>query len=152
LSLKSLRKCIVHTFPLLSFLGARISGTGIGGRDIASLIASPDLGVSSLEKLVFLDGTCFLGLVGVCADPDDPATGMTSAARTAPRLVRFSVHATRWKVGEVVNSRGRFLDIAETRNCRVMRSDHSRKIVIKAEDRQARQDSVEKYTENRIPH
>ena len=45
LSLKSPRICVSHTFPLLSLLGARRSGIGIGGSDLASVIASPDVGV-----------------------------------------------------------------------------------------------------------
>ena len=95
---------------------------GIGGRAIASLISSPDLGVWSLVKLACLDVICFLGLVGVCVDPE---VAMTSAARTVPRLVRFCVQVTRWNFGEVENSLGRFLDMVETGNGRVMRRDHS---------------------------
>jgi len=33
------------TFPLFPFFGERISGAGMGGRDIASLIPSPGMGV-----------------------------------------------------------------------------------------------------------
>jgi hypothetical protein len=47
LSIKPLRMCVFHTFPLLSLLGARRSGIGIGGSEVASLIASADLGVWS---------------------------------------------------------------------------------------------------------
>ena len=47
LSLKSLRVSVFHTFPLLSLLGAKISGIGIGGRNVASWISSPDLAVWS---------------------------------------------------------------------------------------------------------
>ena len=55
----------------------------------------------------------FLGLVGVCADPD---AVITSAARTVPRLVLFSAQLTRRSFGEGENSQGRFLDIvAEVR-------------------------------------
>jgi hypothetical protein len=115
MSLKSLRMCIFHTFP--PFFGARIAGMGIGGRDIASVISSPDLGVWSRVNLAFFDGMCFLGLVGVCAGPGEL---MISAARTAPLLVRLSVHATRWNFGEVENSLGLFLDIAECRGWQVI--------------------------------
>ena len=34
-----------HTFPLFPFFGARISGAGMGGRDKASSIPSPGMGV-----------------------------------------------------------------------------------------------------------
>jgi hypothetical protein len=34
-----------HTFPVCPFFGARISGAGMGGRDIASSIPSPRMGV-----------------------------------------------------------------------------------------------------------
>jgi len=36
---------MLHTFPLLSLLGARISGAGMGGRDIAAVTPSPVVGV-----------------------------------------------------------------------------------------------------------
>ena len=38
---------MIHTFPLLSLLGARISGAGMGGRDIAAVIPLPVVGVLS---------------------------------------------------------------------------------------------------------
>jgi hypothetical protein len=115
LSPGSIRMCLFHTFPLLSFLGARISGIGIGGRDIASMISSPDLDVWPGVNRTCFD--FFLGLVGVCAGP---GVVIISAARTLPRLVCLCVHATRWNFGEVENSRGCFLDIAEGSNCRLM--------------------------------
>ena len=64
----------------------------------------------------------FLGLVGACADPD---AVITSAATTVPHLVCFSAQVTQWNFGEVGNSRGRFLDMVETSNCRVVGSNHS---------------------------
>ena len=107
--------CLFHTFPLLSFLGARISGIGIGGRDIASMISSPVLDVSPRVSLTCFD--IFLGFVGVCAGP---GVVMISAARTLPRLVLFSVHATRRYFDGGENSRARFLDIAESGSCRLI--------------------------------
>ena len=68
-----------------------ISGTGIGGRDIASSIAPPGMGVWSLEYPVFYNVVCFLDFTGV---PWEPGV-MTSAARIVLHLVRFSVYATR---------------------------------------------------------
>ena len=47
LSLNLLRMCAIHTFPLLSLLGARRSGIGIGGRETASFMVLLDLGVWS---------------------------------------------------------------------------------------------------------
>jgi len=38
---------VPHTFPLLSLLGASISGAGMGGRDIAAMIPLPVVGVLS---------------------------------------------------------------------------------------------------------
>lgn len=34
-----------HTFPFLPLFGAKISGAGMGGRDMAALIPSPAIGV-----------------------------------------------------------------------------------------------------------
>jgi hypothetical protein len=110
LSLRSLMTYVSHTFPLRSLLSARRSGIGIGGRGIASSIASPEPGVCSLVNLAFLKGIFFLGLFGVCVDP---AWVMTSVEWTVPRLVCFFVHATRWNCGELENSRALFLDITE---------------------------------------
>ena len=35
----------LHTFPFLPLFGAKISGAGMGGRDMAALIHSPAIGV-----------------------------------------------------------------------------------------------------------
>ena len=48
----------------------------------------------------------FLGFTGVSKELGE---AITSAVRIAPRLVRFSTHATRWNFGEAECSRGRFL-------------------------------------------
>jgi len=74
---------------------------------MASLIPSPGTGVWSREYPTFCNVVCFLRLIGVSRE----LGAMTSAAATAPRLVRFSVHATRWNFGEVECSRVRFLDM-----------------------------------------
>ena len=91
-------------------MGARISGAGIGGRDIAAWIPLPEMGFLSLEYLKFCGTLCFFGFTGVSRDPEVVAT---SAVRTAPRLVCFAAHATRWNFGEVECSSVRFLAIAE---------------------------------------
>ena len=99
-----------HTFPLRSLLGARISGAGIGGRDIAALIPSPEAGAWSWEYLTFCSAAFFLGFVGVAGDP---GVVRTSAVRTAPHLVCFSAQVMWWNFGEVEYSLGHFLDMAE---------------------------------------
>jgi hypothetical protein len=72
---------------------------------MAILIPSPGMGVSSREYPMFCGVACLFGFTGVFWGPG----ATVSAAKTAPRLVRFSVHATRWTVGEVECSRARFL-------------------------------------------
>ena len=57
-----------HTFPLRPFFEARISGAGMGGRDIASLIISPEMGVWSREYPVFCNVVCFLCFIGVSGE------------------------------------------------------------------------------------
>lgn len=53
---------------------------------------------------------CFFDFTGVSREL---GVVITSAVRMAPRLVRFSVHATRWNFGEAECSRGRFLVMVE---------------------------------------
>jgi hypothetical protein len=75
---------------------------------MAALIPSPGMGVWSREYPVFCNAVCLFGFIGVSREPGV----MTSAVWTVPRLVRFSVHATRWYFGEVECSCIRFCDIA----------------------------------------
>ena len=97
----------IPTFPLVYPFEARISGAGIGGRDIAALIPSSVIGVWSRECLTPCDMAGLFGFTGVAVEP-----GVISlAVRTGPRRVRFSAHATRWTFGETECSRTRFLDI-----------------------------------------
>lgn len=81
----------------------------MGGRDIASSIPLPGTSVWSREYPVTCNAIFFLGLTGV---PEVELGVMISAVTTAPRLVHFSVHATRRKLGETECSRVRFLDMA----------------------------------------
>ena len=87
----------------------------MGGRDIASLIAPPGIGVWSRDNPVFCSVVCLLGFTGVAGE----LGVMTSAVRIAPCLVRFSVHATWWNFGEVECSRVHFLDMAAREDDRV---------------------------------
>ena len=97
----------LHTFPLLSLLGARISGAGMGGRDNASLIPllMGGLWPLSLGGLVHCDVACPFDLAGVPRDCDPE---ITVAVRTAPCLVHLHDHAICW-VGEVLCSCTLFL-------------------------------------------
>jgi hypothetical protein len=76
---------------------------------MASIIPSPGMGVWSQEYPVFCGVVCFLSFTGV---PREVGV-TTSVARTAPRLVRFLVHVTRWNCGETECSRTRFLDMLD---------------------------------------
>ena len=103
-----------HTFPFRPLFGARISGAGMGGRDMAALIPSPGMGVWSWEYPIFYNVVRFFGFTGVSGVPGV----VTSAARTTPRLVRF-VHATRWNFGELECSRTHFLVMVTREDSRV---------------------------------
>ena len=68
-------------------MGARISGAGIGGRDIAASIPL-EIGVSSWKYLA-LKAMCFFGLTGITGEL---AAAVTSAVKTVLCLVHFAAH------------------------------------------------------------